>query len=196
MAFPQHVIRTNESALTGKSSKQTQHVSVSLCRGGDEEDGFALSEEEQVVVVVVVLSFIFKPPSLFSFVLHFVVFLSSCCGGSGDDVAVVVVDVDVAFVIVVVVFIVFPSLSSSFSVCFRTDLILVAAAASLIFLHCLRCPPCQECIQWFTWQSRPQYCTVWHNLQGCNGRNGVLGLQQVEQQRMVGVVRPSYLSKC
>ena len=66
-----------------------------------------------------------------------------------------------------------------------------AAAASLNFLHSLRCPPC---FQWFTWHSRPQYCTVWHNLQGCNGRNGVLGLPQVEQQRMVGVVRPSCLS--
>ena len=46
------------------------------------------------------------------------------------------------------------------------------------FLHSLRCPPC---FQWVTWHSRPQYCTVWHNLKGCNGRNGVLGLPQVEQ---------------
>ena len=63
-----------------------------------------------------------------------------------------------------------------------------SVAASLNFLHSFRCPPF---FQWFTWQSRPQYCTVRHNLQGCNGRNGVLGLPQVEQQRMVGVVRPS-----
>ena len=66
-----------------------------------------------------------------------------------------------------------------------------AVAASLNVLHPLRCPPF---FQWFTWHSRPQYCTVWHNLQGCNGRNGVLGLPQVEQQRMVGMIRPSCLS--
>jgi len=69
--------------------------------------------------------------------------------------------------------------------------VFATAAASLNFLHSLRCPPC---FQWFTWHSRPQYCTVWHNLQGCNGRKGVFGLPQVEQQRMVGVVRPSCLS--
>ena len=117
--------------------------------------------------MVVVVSFFFKPSSLFSFVLHFVAFnSSSCSGGSGVDVAVVVVVVDVVLVV-------------------------AAAAASLNFLNSLRCPPF---FQWFTWHSRPQYCTVWHNLQGCNGRNGVLGLPQVEQQRMVGVVRPSNLS--
>ena len=71
------------------------------------------------------------------------------------------------------------------------ETVFAAAAASLNFLHSLRCPPC---FQWFTWHSRPQYCTVRHNLQGCKGRNGVLGLPQVEQQRIVGVVRPSYLS--
>ena len=69
--------------------------------------------------------------------------------------------------------------------------VFAAAAASLNFLHSLRCP---LCFQWCTWHSRPQYCTVRHNLQGCNGRKGVLGLPQVEQQRMVGVVRPSILS--
>ena len=69
--------------------------------------------------------------------------------------------------------------------------VFAAAAASLNFLHSLRCPPS---FQWCTWHSRPQYCTMWHNLQGCNGRKGVLGLPQVEQQRMVGVVRPSSLS--
>ena len=67
------------------------------------------------------------------------------------------------------------------------ETVFAAAAAPLNFLHSLRCPPS---FQWCTWQSRPQYCTVRHNLQGCNGRNGVLGLPQVEQQRMVGVVRP------
>ena len=71
------------------------------------------------------------------------------------------------------------------------ETVFAAAAASLNFLHSLRCPPC---FQWFTWQSRPQYCTVRHSLQGCKGRNGVLGLPQVEQQSMVGVVRPSCLS--
>ena len=69
--------------------------------------------------------------------------------------------------------------------------VFAAAAASLNFLHSLRCPPV---FQWFTWHSRPQYCTVRHNLQGFNGRKGVLGLPQVEQQRMVGVFRPSNLS--
>ena len=82
----------------------------------------------------------------------------------------------------------FFSIVTAYSTSFGT---VFAAAASLIFLHSLRCPPF---FQWFTWHSRPQYCTVRHNLQGCNGRNGVLGLSQVEQQRMVGVVRPSSLS--
>ena len=41
---------------------------------------------EEEVVVVVVVSFLFKPSSLFSFVLHFVAFSSSSCGGSGADV--------------------------------------------------------------------------------------------------------------
>ena len=147
-------------------------------------------------MVVVVLSFIFKPPSLFSFVLHFVAFSwSSCCGGSGADVELVVV-ADVVLVVVVVCS--FPSLasssSSSSSSSFGTGFFfaaVAAAAASLNFLHPLPCPPCFQCC---TWHSRPQYCTVWHNLQGFNGRNGVLGLPQVEQQRMVGVVRPSCLS--
>ena len=142
--------------------------------------------EQEVVVVVV--SFLFKPSSLFSFDLHFVAFSSSCCGGSGADVEVVVVVADVVLVVVVVCS--FPSLASSSSSSFGAGLF-SAAAASLNVLHSLRCPPF---FQWFTWHSRPQYCTVWHNLQGFNGRNGVLGLPQVEQQRMVGVVRPSCLS--
>ena len=124
----------------------------------------------------------------------FVAFLSSFCGGSGDDVVVVVVVVVVDVVLVVVVWLL-PSMASSSGSSFGTDLFscfaVAAAAAFLNFLHPLRCPPC---FQWCTWQSRPQYCTVRHNLQGCNGRNGVLGLPQVEQQRMVGVVRPSSLS--
>ena len=148
----------------------------------------AVVEEEKVVVV----SFLFKPSSLFSFVLHFVAFLSSSsCGGSGADVEVVVADV-----VLVVVVCSFPSLvfSSSSSSSFGTGFFsaaVAAVAAFLNFLHSLRCPPF---FQWFIWHSRPQYCTVRHNLQGCNGRNGVLGLLQVEQQRMVGVVRPSCLS--
>ena len=144
--------------------------------------------EDEVVVVV---SFLFKPSSLHSFVLHFVAFNSlSCCGGSGEGVAVVVVDVEVALDVVVCLS---ASLESSSFFFFGTDLHFAAtAAAFLIFLHSFRCSPS---FQWFTWHSRPQYCTVWHNLQGCNGRNGVLGLPQVEQQRMVGVVRPSCLSK-
>ena len=81
--------------------------------------------------------------------------------------------------------------SAACSTSFGTCTFFAAAAASLNFLHSLRCPPF---FQWCTWHSRPQYCTVRHNLQGCNSRNGVLGLPQVEQQRMVGVVRPSCLS--
>ena len=153
----------------------------------------AVVVEEKAVVVVV--SFLFKPSSLFSFVLHFVAFsLSTCCGGSGADVEVVVVVADVVLVVVVVCS--FPSLASSSSSLsffgaglFSAFAVAVAVAvASLNVLHSLRCPPF---FQWCTWQSRPQYCTVWHNLQGFNGRNGVLGLPQVEQQRMVGVVRSS-----
>ena len=140
-------------------------------------------------VVVVVVSFFFKSSSLFSFVLHCVAFSSSFCGGSGDDIAVVVVAVDAALVVVVCPLPSFASSSSSF--CFAMGLFIVAEAAFLIFLHSVRCRPSFQCC---TWQSRPQYCTVWHNLQGFNGRNGVLGLPQVEQQRMVGVVRPSCLS--
>ena len=144
--------------------------------------------EDEVVLVV---SFLFKPSSLHSFVLHVVAFdSSSCCGGSGEDDAVVDVDVELALDVVVCLS---PSLASSSSFLFGTGSFLTAAAACLIFLHSFRCSPS---FQWFTWQSRPQYCTVWHNLQGCNGRNGVFGLPQVEQQRMVGVVRPSCLSKC
>ena len=45
------------------------------------------------------LSFLFKPPSLLSFVLLVVAFLSSFCGGSGVDVAVVVVGVVVVVVV-------------------------------------------------------------------------------------------------
>ena len=195
MAFPQHVIRAKNSASTGKSSKQTQHVSASYVEVDGEVEG-AVVEEDGVVVVV---SFFFKPSSLHSFVLHFVAFnSSSCCGGRGEeDVAVVVVAVEVALVVVVVVLVVvvFPSLASSSSLLFGTGLFLAAAAAAafLIFLHSFRCSPS---FQSFNWHSRPQYCTVWHNLQGFNGRNGVLGLPQVEQQRIVGVVRPSRLSNC
>ena len=150
----------------------------------------AVVEEEQVVVVVV--SFVFKPSLLLFFVLHFVAFSSSSCGGSDDDVVVVVVVVVVVNVPTIDVVCSFPSLASSSSSCFGTGLFsTVAAAASLNFLHSRRCPPFFQCC---TWHSRPQYCTVWHNLQGFNGRNGVLGLPQVEQQRIVGVVRPSCLS--
>ena len=153
----------------------------------------AVVEEAEVVEVVV--AFVFIPSSLFSFDLLFVALdSSSVCGGSGNDVAVVVVVVDVVALVVVFCF---PSLASSSSFLFGTGLFsavaaaATAAAASLNFLHSFRCSPS---FQWFTWHSRPQYCTVRHNLQGCNGRNGVLGLPQVEQQRMVGVVRPSCLS--
>ena len=139
-----------------------------------------------------VVSFFFKQSSLFSFVLHFVTFSSSsCCGGSGEGVAVVVVDVEVALDVVVCLS---ASLESSSFFFFGTDLHFAAtAAAFLIFLHSFRCSPS---FQWFTWQSRPQYWTVWHNLQGFKGRVGVLGLPQLEQQRIVGVVRPSCLSNC
>ena len=147
--------------------------------------------------MVVMVSFVFKSSSLLSFDVLFVAFgSSSSCGDNGDGVGVAVVVVDVVALVVVVVVFCFPSLASSSSFLFGTGFFsavarAAAAAASLNFLHSLRCPPF---FQWFTWQSRPQYCTVWHNLQGCNGRNGVLGLPQVEQQRMVGVVRPSCLS--
>ena len=148
-------------------------------------------EEEEVVEVVV--SFVFITSSLFSFDLLFVAFgSSSFSGDSGVDVVVVVVVIGVDVVTLVVVASCFASLASSSSFFFVAGLFAAASAASLSFLHSLRCPPF---FQWFTWHSRPQYCTVWHNLQGCNGRNGVLGLPQVEQQRMVGVVRPSCLSK-
>ena len=150
----------------------------------------AVVEEGEVVVVVV--SFLFKPSSLFSFVLHFVAFdSSSFCGDSVADVVVVVVEVDV--VACVLSAFCFASLASPSSFFFGTGFssAVAAAAASLNFLHSFRCSPS---FQWCTWQSRPQYCTVRHNLQGCNGRNGVLGLPQVEQQRIVGVVRPSSLS--
>ena len=148
-----------------------------------------VQEEEEVVVMV---SFVLRPSSLFPFVLHFVTFSSSLCsGGSGDDVEVVVADV-----VLVVVVCSSPSLafSSSSSSSFGTGLFsaaVAAVAAFLNFLHSLRCPPF---FQWCAWHSRPQYCTVRHNLQGCKGRNGVFGLPQVEQQGMVGVVRPSCLS--
>ena len=109
--------------------------------------------EEEVVVV----SFLFKLSSLFSFVLPFVAFSSSSCGGSGDDVVVVVVVVVVDVVLVVVVWLL-PSMASSSGSSFGTGLSCsFAAAASLNFLHSLRCPPF---FQWFTWHSRPQYCTV------------------------------------
>ena len=150
----------------------------------------AVVEEEEVVVVA--SFFFFKPSSLFSFVLHFVAFDSeSFCGGNGDGIVVVVVDVDV--VTIVAVAFCFASLAPSVSFFFETGFFFAVAAASLNVLHSLRCP---LFFQWFTWHSRPQYCTVWHNLQGFNGRVGVLGLPQLEQQRMVGVVRPSSLSNC
>ena len=118
----------------------------------------AVVVEEKAVVVVV--SFLFKPSSLFSFVLHFVAFsLSTCCGGSGADVEVVVVVADVVLVVVVVCS--FPSLASSSSSLsfFGAGLFsaFAVAVASLNVLHSLRCPPF---FQWCTWQSRPQYCTV------------------------------------
>ena len=142
-------------------------------------------QEEEVVVMV---SFVLKSSSLFSFDLLFVAFDSfSFCGDSGADVVVVEFEV-VALVVVAVCVASLAPLSSFF---FGTGFF--SAAASLNFLHTLRCPPFfQLCI----WHSRPQYCTVRHNLQGCKGRNGVLGLPQVEQQRIVGVVRPSCLSNC
>ena len=145
--------------------------------------------------MVGMVSFVLKPSSLLSFDVLFVAFGSSpSCGDRDDDVAVVVVvvvDVDVSLVDVVCFL---PSFASSSSFFFGTglfDAAVAAAAASLNFLHSLRCPPFFQCC---TWHSRPQYCTVRHNLQGFNGRNGVFGLPQVEQQRMVGVVRPSCLS--
>ena len=143
----------------------------------------AVVDDEEVVISL----------SLFSFDLLFVAFdSSSFCGDNVADVVVEVVDVDVV-ALVVVAFCVATVLPSS-SFFFGTELVSTsfAAAASLNFLHSFRCSPC---FQWCTWHSRPQYCTVRHNLQGFNGRNGVLGLPQVEQQRMVGVVRPSCLSK-
>ena len=150
-----------------------------------------MAEVEEEKVVVVVVSFVFIPSSLFSFDLLFVAFdSSSFCGDSGAGVVVVVVEVDVVLFVVVVA-VCFASLVPSSSFFFGTGLFVAAVVGSLNFLHSLRCPPC---FQWFTWHSRPQYCTVRHNLQGCKGRNGVLGLPQVEQQRMVGVVRPSCLS--
>ena len=147
----------------------------------------AVADDEEVVV------------SLFSFDLLFVAFdSSSFCGDSVADVVVEVVEVGVVALVGALIGVVcsFPSLasSSSSSSSFGAGLfsaVAAAAAASLNVLHSLRCPPF---FQWFTWHSRSQYCTVWHNLQGFNGRNGVLGLPQVEQQRMVGVVRPSSLS--
>ena len=148
----------------------------------------AVKEEEMVVGV----SFL----SLFSFVLHFVAFLSfssSSCGCSGDDVALVVVVAMVVEVPFGGVVCFLPSLASSHSFFFGLGLFVAAVAAFLNFLHSLRCPPF---FQWCSWHSRPQYCTVWHNLQGFNGRNGVLGLPQVEQHRIVGVVRPSASSMC
>ena len=84
--------------------------------------------------------------SLFSFDLLFVVFNSSSfCGDSGADVAVVVVEVDVVALIVVAVC--FASLAPSSSFFFGTGFFSAAAAASLNFLHSLRCPPF---FQWFT----------------------------------------------
>ena len=101
--------------------------------------------------MVVRFSFLFKPPSLFSFVLHFVAFpSSSCSGGSGTDVEVVVVVADVVLVVVVVCFFPLLATSCSSSSSFGTGLFsaVAAAAASLNFLHSLRCPPF---FQWFTW---------------------------------------------
>ena len=115
--------------------------------------------------------------SLFSFDLLFVAFdSSSFCGDSGAGVVVVVVEVDVVLFVVVVA-VCFASLVPSSSFFFGSGFFSAVAAASLNFLHALRCPPS---FQWFNWHSRPQYCTVWHNLHGYNGRNGFLGLPQVE----------------
>ena len=103
---------------------------------------------EEKEVAVVVISFVFIPSSLFSFDLLFVAFdSSSFCGGSGADVAVIVVEVDVV-VVVVVAFCGATVLPSS-SFFFGTELVSAsfAAAASLNFLHSLRCPPC---FQWCT----------------------------------------------
>ena len=137
-----------------------------------------------------VVSFAFKPSLLLSFVLLFVAFgSSSCCGSSSGNVDLVVVVVEDALVVVVVI--VLPSFPSSSSLFLGTDFIFAAAAAFLIFLHSCRCSPFFQCC---TWHSRPQYWTVWHSLQGFIGRNGVLGLPHVEQQVIVGVVRPSCLS--
>ena len=93
-------------------------------------------------------SFVLKPSSLFSFVLHFVALSSSSCGGRDDDVAVVVVVVvvvDVPLVPLVDVVCFLPSLASSSCFFFGTGLFVAAVAAvvaSLNFLHSLRCPPC------------------------------------------------------
>ena len=87
-----------------------------------------------------VVSFFFKPSSLFSFVLLVVAFNSlSSCGGCGDAAAsVVVVEVDVVS-LVVEAFCFLSLAPSSFSA------VAVAAAASLNFLHSLRCPPSFQC---------------------------------------------------
>ena len=137
-------MRSNVSQSTCKSSKQTQHVSGSLWRGGSEENEVVVVESEEVVVVVV--SFLSKPSSLFSFDLLFVAFDTlSFCGDGGDDVVVVVVEVDV--VALVVVAFCFASLAPSSSFFFGTGLFFAVAAASLTVLQSRRCPPF---FQWFT----------------------------------------------
>ena len=77
IAFPQHVMRTNALLSTGKSSKQTQHVSACLLRDGDEENAVPVVKEKSD----------FDSSS-------------SCCGGSGADIELVVVVADVVLVVV------------------------------------------------------------------------------------------------
>ena len=159
--------------------------SSSCCGGSGDDVEVVVVVADVVLVVVVVCSF---PPLVSSS-------SSSSSFGTGLFSAAAAVAAVVAAVLVVVVVCSFPPLasSSSSSSSFGAGLFsAVTAAASLNVLHSLRCPPFFQCC---SWHSRPQYCTVCHNLQGFNGRNGVLGLPQVEQQRMVGVVRPSCLSK-
>ena len=86
--------------------------------------------------------------SLFSFDLLFVVFNSSSfCGDSGADVEVVVVEVEVVALVVVAFCCASLVSLSSFFFGTRTGFFSAAAAASLNFLHALRCPPS---FQWCT----------------------------------------------
>ena len=96
----------------------------------------AVVDDEEVVISL----------SLFSFDLLFVAFdSSSFCGDNVADVVVEVVDVDVV-ALVVVAFCDSSVLPSSFFP-FGTELVsaFFVAAASLNFLHSLRCPPCFQC---------------------------------------------------